>query len=208
VTDVWPELPEDLNASTAVAPGPAPTDAEVAAPADAPEPSQSPGVAIAAWISLNRPGWTRLMDPLIDAAELAGALLGTLALAVLALRAALRIETRWDAFAYHIPIAAKRAELGVPFEMSPYIRHLYEGLPPLPEFLQGLLWRATGSLNATGVVNMLALLVFLYFCHRQLKAPFRVVAILSLTVPLVIIHAASNYVDLFGSCLLAIGSRR
>ncbi len=134
-----------------------------------------------------------------------GALLGLAALAVLALRAVLRIETRWDAFWYHIPFAARRAGLGIPYEMSPFIQALYNGFPPLPEFLQGVLWRATGSLNATGTINILALGVFLYYCRRKLKAPFSVVAILSLTAPLVIIHAASNYIDLFGNAFLAIG---
>ena len=132
-------------------------------------------------------------------------LLGIAAIAVLAVRAALRIETRWDAFYYHIPFAAKRAGIPIPFEMSPFIHDLYQGAPPLPEFLQGLLWRVTGSLNATGLINILALLLFLFYCRRILQASLSVVAILCLTVPMVIIHAATNYVDLFGNCLLAMG---
>ena len=157
-------------------------------------------------MSYNRAGWVRQLGLVIDAAFMAAALLGTVALAVLALRAALRIETRWDAFAYHIPIAAKRGGVGVPFEMSDSIRHLYEGIPPLPEFFMGVLWRITGSINATGMINILALALFLFHCHRVLKASAPVVAILALTVPLVVIHAATNYVDLFGNCLLSVGA--
>ena len=53
----------------------------------------------------------------------------------------LRIELRWDAWWYHIPFAAKRAGLGVPYQMPPLIQDRYNGFPPLPEFLQGALWR-------------------------------------------------------------------
>jgi hypothetical protein len=146
-----------------------------------------------------------LLDNLISAAHVAGAIFGFAALAVLAVRAWLRIETRWDAFYYHIPLAARRGGLGVPYDMPPLVKDLYDGFPPLPEFLQGVLWRATGSLNATGVINILALAVFLGYCHYKLKAPFSVVAVLSLTAPLVIIHAATSYIDLFGNALLAMG---
>jgi len=146
-----------------------------------------------------------LLNRLISTAHYAAAILGLGALALLAVRAVLRIETRWDAFAYHIPFAAKRAGLGVPYELPLLMQGRYDGFPPLPEFLQGLLWRVTGSLNATGTINILALALFLYYCHRKLKAPFSVVAILALTAPLAIIHAASNYVDLFANAFAAIG---
>jgi hypothetical protein len=133
-------------------------------------------------------------------------LLAVLALAVLALRAMLRLELRWDTFYYHIPLAAKRAGIRIPFEMSAKIRGFYEGFPPLPEFIQGILWRVTGSINATGVVNYLAFALFLYFCHRKLDARFSTVAIVSLTAPLVLIHATTSYIDLFGNAFLAIGA--
>jgi hypothetical protein len=139
-------------------------------------------------------------------ADAVAALLAVLALALVGLRAMLRLELRWDTFWYHIPFAARRGGLGIPYVMPDYLQHRFEGFPPLPHFIEGVLWRVTGSINATGVVNYLALVLFLYFCHRKLGARFWIVAIVSLTAPLVLIHAASSYVDLFGNALLAIGT--
>lgn len=127
------------------------------------------------------------------------------AMVVLALRASLRLEQRWDTFMYHLPFAARHANFGIRYEFWPYIQACYEGLPPLPEFLQGVLWRVTGSINATGVLNYLALALFFFFSWRYLGARLWVMVLLSLTVPLVLIHAASSYVDLFSNALLAIG---
>jgi hypothetical protein len=127
------------------------------------------------------------------------------AMTILALRSGLRLELRWDTFMYHIPFASRRAGLGVPYESPPYLQACYDGFPPLPELLQGILWRATGSMNATGVLNFLALCVFLFFAWRRLAARFWILVLLCLTAPLVLIHAASSYVDLFSNALLSIG---
>jgi hypothetical protein len=152
------------------------------------------------------PGWpSKLVSRLTRPVELAGAALSLCAMAMLALRAALRLETRWDTFAYHLPFAALRGGLHIPYELTPYLMECFHGFPPLPEFLQGVLWRLTGSMNATGVVNYLAFALFLFFAWRRLHARLWAVAALSLTAPMVLIHAASSYVDLFGNSLLAIG---
>ena len=97
-------------------------------------------------------------------------------LALLAVRAAVRLEVRWDTFWYHIPFAAIRGGIAIPFEVNEYVRGYFEGFPPLPHIVQGILWRITGSINATGVVNYGALMAFLIFCSTKLKAPFWLVA--------------------------------
>jgi hypothetical protein len=137
--------------------------------------------------------------------EIAGSTLAFGAMVILALRASLRLEQRWDTFMYHLPFAARHAALGVPYDFWPYIQACYEGFPPLPEFLEGILWRVTGSINATGTLNYLALGLFFFFCWRHLGARLWVLVLLCLTAPLVLIHAASSYVDLFSNALLAIG---
>jgi len=128
-----------------------------------------------------------------------------LALTVIAIRAALRIEIRWDTFMYHIPFAAIYGGLDVPYDMNDRMQELFRSFPPLPHLVEGMLWRLTGSLNATGVANFLAFAAFLVHCHVNLKARWWLVALVSLTAPLVVIHAAVSYVDLFGNSLLAIG---
>jgi hypothetical protein len=129
-----------------------------------------------------------------------------LALGVLLVRAAVRLELRWDTFAYHLPFAARRAGIPVPYEPSDIVLPYYEGFPPLPHIAQGLLWRLTGSMNATGLVNALAFAGLLVYAQRCLGARLWLVALIALTAPLVVIHAASSYVDLFGNCFLAAGA--
>lgn len=133
------------------------------------------------------------------------ALIMILALADLAIRAAVRLATRWDTFMYHVPFAALRGGLPIPYDMNDTMRPYYEGFPPLPHLLQGILWRLTGSVNATGVVNYMAFIAFLIYCHTALRARFWLVAMISLTAPMVLIHTTVSYVDLFGNCLLAMG---
>ena len=133
------------------------------------------------------------------------ALLAVAALLDLAVRAALRLDLRWDTFMYHLPFAALRGGLRIPYEMNDTMAARYQGFPPLPHLLQGLLWRLTGSVNATGVVNYLAFAAFLAYCHIALRAKFWLVRLIALTAPMVLIHTTVSYVDLFGNSLLAIG---
>ena len=149
--------------------------------------------------------YSKIVPRLTRSVEIAGTVMALGAMIVLALRAALRLELRWDTFAYHLPFAAMRGGLHIPYELPPFLQACFHGFPPLPEFIQGVLWRTTGSINATGVVNYLAFALFLFFAWRELNARLWVVVLLSLTAPLVLIHAASSYVDLFSNSLLAIG---
>lgn len=131
--------------------------------------------------------------------------LTSIALADLTLRAALRLETRWDTLVYHLPFAAVRGGVPVPFDMSDLMRPIFQGFPPLPHLLQGWLWRLTGSVNATGVVNLIAFGGFIAYCQRVLRAPFWLVAPIALTAPTVVIQCSASYVDLFANSLLAAG---
>ncbi len=130
----------------------------------------------------------------------------TLCLGVLAIRASVRLEDRWDTFMYHLPFAAVRGGLNIPYEMNDKWALAFQGFPPLAHWVQGLFWRVTGSMNATGVVNYVAFVSFLAVCHRKLGAPFYLVAAIALTAPLVLIHTTVSYVDLFGNSWLALGA--
>jgi hypothetical protein len=133
------------------------------------------------------------------------AAVATVVLVDLAVRSAVRLDLRWDTFLYHLPFAALRGGLSIPYDMSDTMRPLFQGFPPLPDLVQGLLWRLTGSVNATGVVNFIAFGVFLTYAHKVLRAPFWLVALISLTAPMVLIHTTVSYIDLFGNAFLAIG---
>ena len=147
----------------------------------------------------------RLLSPAFLLTELCRAL-AIVALADLAVRSAILLDPfGYDTFFYHLPFAALRGGVAVPYDMNDTVRAQFDAFPPLPELVQGVLWRITGSVNATGVVNFLAFAVFLAYAHRVLRAPFWLVALISLTAPLVLIHTSVDYVDLFGNAWLAIG---
>ncbi len=133
------------------------------------------------------------------------ALIVIVALSILAIRSVLRLGLRWDTFSYHIPFASLRGGLNIPYEMNEEMYNFYQGFPPLPHLIQGILWRITGSMNATGVVNYIAFCIFLVFCHRKLNARFWLVALIALTTPMILIHVTDNYIDLFSNSFLAIG---
>ncbi len=128
-----------------------------------------------------------------------------MALVVLAIRSAIRLDIHWDLWWYHLPFAARYGGLPITYDMNDEMRYPFDGFPPLPQLVEGLLWRATGSVNATGVINFLAFGLFLIYCHKVLRAPFWLVALISLTAPMVLIHTTVSYVDLFGNAFLAVG---
>lgn len=131
--------------------------------------------------------------------------IAVLSLGILAVRSLLRLEAHWDTFMYHVPFAALRGGLEISYEMNDRMRDFFLGYPPLPHFLQGILWRFSGSVNGTGVINYGAFVAFLAFCHKKLSAPFWLVCLIALTAPMVLIHMTVSYVDLFANSLLSIG---
>ena len=135
-----------------------------------------------------RSAGTRMAPKVIRVLSYALSVFFVLVLTLLFLRSILRLEPRWDTFFYHLPFAAIRGGLDLPYVFNDTLDNIYKGFPPLAHFVQGLLWRITGSVNATGCVNLLAFLAFLIFCYRRLKAPFWLVAMIALTAPLVLIH--------------------
>ena len=147
---------------------------------------------------------SRLLSWSVRAAEVALGVGTIICLILLGVRASIRLDDAWDSWMYHIPFAARHGGLHVPYQVSDHMRMVWEGFPPLPEFFMGALWRVTGSIHAVGVVNYLALVAFLAVGQRKFRAPFYVVAPIALTAPLVLIHAATSYVDLFSSTFLAV----
>jgi hypothetical protein len=133
------------------------------------------------------------------------AILVVLALLILSLRSIFRFDGHFDSLVYHLAFAAERAGVPFSYDMNDSFRYWYEGFPPLADFAQGILWRLSGTIQATVVTGLLVFLGLLYYSHRYLRAPFWLVAMISLSAPLVIIHSTSNYIDLFGNCFLALG---
>jgi MFS family permease len=127
------------------------------------------------------------------------------ALAALGIRALVHLDPSYDTFSYHLPFAAQRVGIATSFDMRPDFRQAFEGFPPLADIAQGALWKAFGTVTAVQLVNYGALVGFLAYCDRLLHARFWVVALISLSAPLIVIHATVGYIDLFTNVFLAIG---
>ena len=98
-----------------------------------------------------------------------GLMAAVVALGVIAARSVLRLDANWDALMYHLPFAALRGGMDIPYTLSERMASIFEGFPALPHLLQGLLWRASGSINATGVINILAFGAFLAYAQHDWK---------------------------------------
>lgn len=111
----------------------------------------------------------------------------------------------WDSWAYHLPFSALLLDIGgarARLLLGEYMQGRYDGFPVAAEFIQGLLWKAAGSLNATALVNSAAFGVLCIVAARALKASFAVLVFAALAAPLIAIHVISTYIDLFvGACV-------
>src|SRR5438876_3443739 len=136
-------------------------------------------------------------------ARLAKALLFAAALAALALMvvaSVTRPHFSWDSWAYHLPFSARLWDVGgagSAFVLTKHLEDLYRGSPLGAEFLQGALWKLTGTINATALINSAALLAFVAVGARTLGVSLPLLTFGILAVPMVAIHAASSYIDLF-----------
>ena len=73
----------------------------------------------------------------------------------------------------------------------------FAGFPILAEFLQGAVWKATGTIIATTLINSISLGVFLIAAARAWNLSLPILAFGIMSVPLVVLHSFSSYIDLF-----------
>ena len=137
--------------------------------------------------------------------EWVGQMCAIVALTVLGVRAMLTWDTDWDNLVYHLPFAAQRAGVNISYHLTGVYLKMYQGFPPLADWVQGALWRITGSVNAANFVNFLFFCVFLAFCHFCLRASAWLITLIALTVPLIIIHLTVGYIDLTANLMVAAG---
>ena len=148
------------------------------------------------------------MNPHRDPARRAGRALDGIALLVLALvvvSSVARPLFYWDSWAYHLPFSALLWNIGdAPraFVLSEEMRWRFEGFPLFAELVQGALWKLTGSITATPLINSLALAGFVLAAAKSLRLSLALLAFSVLAVPLVALHSITNYIDLFvGVCV-------
>lgn len=122
------------------------------------------------------------------------------------LKAIIDIDTNYDVGWYHLPFAARIWGI-VPAESflsENLIEHRYDGFPLLAHFFQGLLWKLTGRIQATNLVGYLSLIIYFGFLRACFKVPLYLSVIAIFTIPAVLTHAATSFVDLPGNVGVAV----
>lgn len=111
------------------------------------------------------------------------------------------VSQGYDIWYYHLPFAARLTGLvdARSYAFSADNQARFEGFPLLAELLQGLVWRATGHVEATSFVSLAALFGLPVFLWRVFRVPPHLALVALLAIPLVHIHATSSYVDLPGN---------
>ncbi len=104
----------------------------------------------------------------------------------------------WDALFYHLPFAARiwRITPAAAYGFLDYLEAVYRGFPLLTEGLQGLLWRATGRMQAANLVALGSLALYCAFARAYLRLPGAVLFLALIATPLIQIHATTSFVDL------------
>ncbi|MEL6578296.1 MAG: hypothetical protein AAFQ14_00980 [Cyanobacteria bacterium J06621_12] len=118
------------------------------------------------------------------------------------LKAILDVDTNYDPGWYHLPFAARIWGI-LPKSMfigdEKWFEPRFDGFPLLAHFLQGFFWRITGRIQSTNLVSFLAITGYLFFLKRLFQVPLYLSAIALFSIPLVLTHASTSFVDLLGN---------
>lgn len=118
------------------------------------------------------------------------------------LKAIFDIDINYDPGWYHIPFAARLGGI-LPREMfigdEKWFEPRFDGFPLLAHFLQGFFWRITGRIQSTNLVSFLSIFSYFFFLRACFKVPLYLSAIALFSIPLVLTHASTSFVDLLGN---------
>ena len=118
------------------------------------------------------------------------------------LKAILDLDSNYDPGWYHLPFAAR---LGGILSRDMFIgdekwfEPRFDGFPLLAHFLQGILWRITGRIQSTNLVSFFSIIGYFFFLKSYFKVPLYLSAIALFSIPLVLTHASTSFVDLLGN---------
>ena len=120
-------------------------------------------------------------------------------LTLLTLLALVRPIIGYDAWWYHLPFSSYLWNIGggtSTFILDPFLTERWRGFPKLWEFLQGLCWYITGSVNATVVPHLLLFGIYLIYIWRRLCVPVGYVILAFFASPMLLIHYECTHLDL------------
>ena len=112
------------------------------------------------------------------------------------------LDNNYDPGWYHLPFAARLGGI-LPREMfigdEKWFEPRFDGFPLLAHFLQGFFWRITGRIQSTNLVGFLAIFSYFFFLRSYFRVPFYLSVIGLFSIPLVLTHATTSFVDLLGN---------
>ena len=114
----------------------------------------------------------------------------------------LDVDNNYDPGWYHLPFAGRLGGI-LPREMfigdEKWFEPRFDGFPLLAHFLQGIFWRITGRIQSANLVSFLAIVGYWFFLRNYFKVPLYLAIIALFSIPLVINHVSTSFVDLFGN---------
>jgi hypothetical protein len=117
-----------------------------------------------------------------------------------------RPEIGWDGWAYHLPFGAMIWDIHharEAFLLDEQLTDVYFGFPLFAEFLQGGLWRLSGTVASVPLINSLGLVGFIATAHAVTRVSLPVLTFSVLSVPMIVLHTSSGFVDLFAGAMIA-----
>ena len=75
----------------------------------------------------------------------------------------------------------------------------FDGFPLLAHALQGFFWRVTGRIQSTNLVSFFAIISYFGFLKIWFEVPVYLSTIALFSIPLVMTHASTSFVDLLGN---------
>lgn len=122
------------------------------------------------------------------------------------IKAIIDIDANYDVGWYQLPFAARiwRIIPAESFRTEDLIEYRFQGFPLLANFWQGLLWKLTGRVQAANLVGYLSLIIYYCFLRIYFKVPLYLSVIAIFTIPAVLTHATTSFVDLHGNIGVAV----
>lgn len=121
----------------------------------------------------------------------------------LLVKATLQFSRPADVLAFHLPRALRYFGLTT-YEYGSWAMRQADGMPPLPNMIQGFMICITGQVNAVNAVNAVgfaAAMGGIYWLYGK-KFPYRWFLTFCLSVPLFLYHMTIGFIDLFSACMV------
>ncbi len=132
----------------------------------------------------------------------------TFLLLVLIALAIVRPIIGYDSWWYHLPFSSFIWDIAggqSNFRLDPMAKDRWLGFPKLYEWIQGLFWWATGSINSIVMPHILLSLMYFYGASRIFRIPAAYIILAFFACPMLLLHFEGTYLDLPVAIGIALG---